>query len=76
MFLSSLIYALINKKNFAMSLGEQTRDFIYIDDVVYSIIKTLESNDIINGKIINISSGKPVKIKNLAYKGCTTSRSK
>ena len=68
MFLSSLIYALINKKNFAMSLGEQTRDFIYIDDVVYSIIKTLESNDIINGKIINISSGKPVKIKNLAIK--------
>lgn len=44
--------------------GEQTRDFIYIDDAVQALIKIAEKGQA--GEKYNISSGKPVKIINLA----------
>ena len=44
-----------------VSKGIQYRDFCFIEDIVIAIIKTLNSKA--NGKIINIGSGKPTKIK-------------
>jgi len=46
--------------------GEQCRDFIHVNDVVGIIVRSLEVN--INGcEIVNVGSGKPIKIKDLAY---------
>jgi len=44
--------------------GEQTRDFIHVDDVVEAIIRSLETEHI--NEVYNIGSGKSVKIKELA----------
>jgi nucleoside-diphosphate-sugar epimerase len=49
-------------KRFDCSDGSQIRDFIYIDDVILSIIKALKCKNT-NGQIFNIGSGKKVTIK-------------
>ena len=54
---------------FDCSPGTQLRDFVYVDDIVNAIIKTLK-NKKANGHIINLGSGKPVKIKNIILKIC------
>ena len=60
--------ALENKK-FDCSNGSQFRDFTYIDDVVDAILKILKSKKT-NGEIINIGSGKPVRVRTLIKKIC------
>ena len=54
----------INGKFFKVSSGNQERDFLFIDDAVDAILKTL-NNTKSNGKIINICSGKPIKISQI-----------
>jgi UDP-glucose 4-epimerase len=44
--------------------GTQTRDFIYIDDVVDATVLALESDDI-NGETFNVCTGKPTSINDL-----------
>ena len=46
---------------------DQLRDFLYIDDAVNAIYKSLKSNKN-NGEIINIGSQKPIKIRDLILK--------
>ena len=65
MFLPALIIALVAGRNFDMSLGEQTRDFIYIDDLVKAIIQALIIPGFC-GDVINISSARPIRIDALA----------
>lgn len=65
MFLPALVRALVENKNFDMSLGEQTRDFVYIDDLVEAIIMALVA-PVFCGDVINISSGRPIRIDALA----------
>jgi nucleoside-diphosphate-sugar epimerase len=43
------------------------RDFVYVDDAVEAIIKSLTNRNAI-GQIINIGSGKPKRIKNVIEK--------
>jgi UDP-glucose 4-epimerase len=45
--------------------GEQKRDFIYIDDVTEATIKAIASSSL-EGEVINVATGKPTKIKDLA----------
>ncbi len=59
----------LKSREFDCSLGTQLRDFVYIDDVVEAIIKSLENKNT-NGHIINLGSGKPIKIKNIILKIC------
>ena len=54
----------MNEKRFPTSLGEQIRDFCYVEDVVRAIYLVLE-NDLVNGEILNIASGKPVSIRKI-----------
>jgi len=56
-------------KEFDCSDGTQLRDFLYIDDAISAIIKTLKNKEIA-GEIINIGSGKPSKIKSIIIKIC------
>lgn len=65
MFLPALIQALFEGKPFAMSGGLQTRDYVYIDDLIEAVILAATHPGIL-GKVINISSGVPVLLKDMA----------
>lgn len=67
MFIPSLIDACLKNQNFPMTLGKQTRDFGFVTDVVDAYVKALYSPKVF-GEVINISTGKEVKIKDLAKK--------
>jgi|TARA_B100001063_G_scaffold229116_1_gene241061 nucleoside-diphosphate-sugar epimerase len=54
----------LKNKSFKTTSGKQYNDFCYIDDVVDAIFKSLFLNKT-NGQIINLGSGKPIKILNL-----------
>ena len=47
--------------------GNQTRDFIYIDDVIESIFLSIKSSDIQQG-VFNVGSGKSIKVIDVARK--------
>lgn len=57
----------LKAKKFDCSPGNQKRDFLYVDDFVLAVYKSLKSNKN-NGEVINIGSQKPTKIKNLILK--------
>lgn len=67
MFLSALIKSLVSGQSFGMTHGKQTRDFVFIDDMVSAIMRALDAPDI-RGQVINISSALPVRIDELARK--------
>ncbi|MDO9097336.1 MAG: NAD-dependent epimerase/dehydratase family protein, partial [Candidatus Methanoperedens sp.] len=45
--------------------GNQTRDFVFIEDVVDAIFNTMENKKAV-GEVFNIGTGKPTKVKGLA----------
>jgi len=47
--------------------GLESRDFVYIDDVVNATIASLESNSA-NGQIYNVGSGQPIAVLQVAEK--------
>lgn len=65
MFLPALIKALLTGRRFPMSLGEQTRDYIYVDDVIEALLLAAVCPDA-TGQVINISSGEPTRIIEVA----------
>ena len=60
-FLPIIINGCLNNETFATSHGKQKRDFIFIDDVINAIIKSLVIKNSI-GKILNLGTGKPQKL--------------
>ncbi|MDO8872373.1 MAG: NAD(P)-dependent oxidoreductase [Methanoregula sp.] len=64
MFLPSLITSLLENKPFEMTLGEQTRDFVYVTDLVEALILASQ-NTKAHGQIINIGSGIPIKLADI-----------
>jgi UDP-glucose 4-epimerase len=65
MFLPALISSLIAGEKFSMSFGKQSRDLVYIDDLVSATILALTSPSLY-GEVVNISSGEPIQIDLLA----------
>jgi nucleoside-diphosphate-sugar epimerase len=65
MFVPALIQSLIAGKPFPMTKGEQTRDFIYISDLISAILQSGVCRAA-RGQIINVGSGYPVTIAQLA----------
>ena len=63
-FIPIIIEGCIKNKKFDCSEGNQFRDFVHVDDVVDAILKSL-TNKNARGKIINVGSGKPRKIRNI-----------
>ncbi|NQV96362.1 MAG: NAD(P)-dependent oxidoreductase [Acidimicrobiaceae bacterium] len=63
MFVSALITALVNGRDFKMTDGAQTRDFLYIDDLIFAIRQAMHCD--VNGMVINISSGVEVSLGSL-----------
>ena len=66
-FLPVIIKGCIKNKTFPCSKGDQFRDFVYVDDAVEAIFKSL-TNSNARGQIINIGFGKPKKIKSVIEK--------
>lgn len=65
MFLPALIQSLLESEHFAMSGGQQTRDYVYIDDLIEAVILAATLPGVL-GKVINISSGVSVLLKGMA----------
>lgn len=63
-FIPQIIKGCLKDENFKTSSGKQIRDFCYIDDVINAINLVLISKKS-KGKIYNVGSGKPIKIKNV-----------
>jgi UDP-glucose 4-epimerase len=66
MFLSALIQSLLAQKDFAMTHGDQFRDFVYVNDVVDAIIKAINAGDQVNGSVVNIGAGVSCQVKKVA----------
>jgi nucleoside-diphosphate-sugar epimerase len=63
-FIPQIIDGCLNDLKFDTSNGDQIRDFCHIDDVVKGILYALKNMNI-NGEIINLASGNPIKLKNI-----------
>ena len=63
-FIPQLIHALQNQASFDMTLGEQNRDFLYINDVVSGLILCAEAQKY-QRETYNLCSGKAVSLKTL-----------
>ncbi len=66
-FLPIIITSCLNKRKFPCSNGIQFRDFIYVDDVISAIFKSLLSRNS-KGEVFNLGTGKPKKIKKIIEK--------
>ena len=64
MFLPALIEALLRNQSFAMSRGDQTRDYIFVEELVRACMAAMEAD--VLGKVINIGSGDTVSLRDVA----------
>lgn len=64
MFLPALIQALLREEQFQMTLGAQTRDFVFVNDLIEALLRAGYQAGI-EGEIINIGSGEPIIISRL-----------
>lgn len=64
-FIPALIDACLQGRPFAMTDGRQTRDFVFVDDVVEGIVRAALAPGI-DGEIINLSSGNDYRIVEVA----------
>ena len=67
MFIPSIIDRLSKEQSFSMTKGKQYRDFIFIDDLIQAIKKTI-LNDEVTGLVINIASGISYQLCDIANK--------
>ncbi len=63
-FIPQIIKGCMSNQKFPASKGEQLRDFCFIDDFVRAVFSALDNDDVY-GEVINVSSGKPISIKNI-----------
>ena len=65
MFVPALVRALVAGERFPMTAGEQTRDLIYVDDVVGGILRALVSPTEL-GEVLSLSANAPVAVRDVA----------
>jgi len=63
-FLPTLIHSLANRRRYSMSAGQQTRDLVYVDDVVRAVVRSLE-DDAPDGTY-NIGTGVETSVLDMA----------
>jgi nucleoside-diphosphate-sugar epimerase len=63
-FLPQIIEGCLSDRSFPVSEGGQLRDFCYVVDVVDAIFMCFEQSAI-NGRVLNIASGSPVRIRDV-----------
>jgi UDP-glucose 4-epimerase len=65
MLVPALMHALARGEPFAMTEGRQTRDFVYVDDVVAALIAAAVAGDAA-GEVFNVCSGEERSIREVA----------
>jgi len=65
MFLPALIQSVLHDRPFPMTLGRQTRDFLYISDLVDALLRAAVAPSAV-GQIINLGSGRSISLGDLA----------
>ena len=65
MFIPSLLSACVAGRPFAMTMGEQTRDFLYVDDAVRALI-ALADTEAAAAQIVNVGSGIETTVRQVA----------
>jgi nucleoside-diphosphate-sugar epimerase len=65
MFIPSLMAACTEGRPFAMSSGEQTRDFLYIDDAVRALIALADTEAAMH-QVVNVGSSLEVTVREVA----------
>lgn len=68
MFLPALIRTVAANQSFKMTAGEQTRDFIYVSDVVDALLRASKCS---TGQVLNIGSGLPMSIAEVAKRAAS-----
>lgn len=68
-FIPQIVRGCLGGEAFPTSLGNQLRDFCYIDDTVDAIFAALDA-DTARGEVINIGSGAPVSIRQMIETIC------
>ncbi len=63
-FIPIIIDGCLKNKKFNCSSGQQIRDFIFIEDAVSAIFKIFNKKNA-RGEILNLGSGKPIKLKKI-----------
>ena len=63
-FIPSIIDGCLKNEIFPCSLGNQLRDFCFIDDIVNGVFSAL-SNSKTDGEVLNLASGNAVKIRDV-----------
>jgi len=61
MFIPDLMNSIIKRKEFSMTKGKQTRDFIYVDDVIEAFIMACNKKNMKG--IFNLGYGKEISMK-------------
>lgn len=69
LFLSQLITTLLKGLPFAMTGGEQNRDFLYVGDLIEALCLAADHPGAL-GKIINVGSGVSLPLREVAEKVC------
>jgi len=64
-FIPQMINSLKRGEDFLMTKGEQTRDFLYVDDVVNALLLTAKNTNSYN-ETMNVCSGKGTQLSELA----------
>jgi len=64
-FINEMVNTLKKGTDFKMTLGEQYRDFLYVDDVVSALVQ-IGGNENVYGEMLNVCSGEGTKIKDIA----------
>jgi nucleoside-diphosphate-sugar epimerase len=66
-FIPSLVKAIVkNDKNINLTSGLQTRDFIFIEDIVEAYLRIIKMHNKITGETLNIGTGKDNSIRDTA----------
>lgn len=65
MFLPALITTLLRGERFPMTAGEQTRDFVFVDDIVGALIAAATTPRAVGG-VFNIGSGASIAVRDVA----------
>ena len=73
-FIPQMMNTLKNNLPFNMTNGEQTRDFLYVADVVQGLLHATKAEAI--NQIMNVCSGKGITLKELVTTFATTIKSK
>lgn len=75
MFIPSLIRACLDGQTFHMTLGEQTRDFVYVEDAVAALIALAECREA-RGQVVNVGTGVEHTLKDVAQQSLELSGAK